>query len=316
MFLLACHGPGTSAGVIDVPEESDADVDADLDADADADSGDADPDSGTWDLLEEDPGPYLEGIDGCFSVMGMNVVDGSTDTVSYSIDAQFFEVLSASTTWEEGTIIDPLEGLDDCGIWATTGNGYATVGQVDWFTVDSAIATVDGASVPLEYRNGGDVENYNGHPLRDGLLPAYGSSFALVAVGGAYGDLDARGVATLPEELVLSSPSLASGETIAATTLATLAWTGTSAEVLTVLGYLSGEGTGGQGWILECEVVDDGAFDVPVEVIELLAPGMSLRLALYRGHATIVEAADGRDIYSQAYSSFLVTPLEIGVETR
>ncbi|GDX82566.1 hypothetical protein LBMAG42_43770 [Deltaproteobacteria bacterium] len=309
LFLLASCGGSALGDIAGSATDADADVDADSDTDADtADTADTD----HFDVIEADKGPYVLGIDAAFTVSGTDVHNSAEESVSYGISAQFFEVVTEQTTWQEGTILDPFDGLEDCGLWVGTGNGWESVGAVDWFTAGTVTSIVGREAFDLAWSDGGDVEHYQAYPYdSDGATPVYGGSYSLRTTGDEAPAMEVAVAGTLPEAVALTAPGLVSGGTVSADQLATFTWESSSEESMFIEIIFTRSDEDTQGIELSCEVVDDGSFTLPDSVLSQLRSGWSGRVELTRKTVAVVEATDGRDVYSQAFANYLVYPVLI-----
>jgi hypothetical protein len=191
---------------------------------------------------------------------------------SFYASAQFIDF--GKTYTHQGDIIDPLEGVDDCGIFKNTGGGVR--GKDSYHDV-ADVQLLDGeVSRPLvEVGNGiGGLHSYFLDLGAESVEPRYGERYGVQASGGSFGaTFDSADGLQLPQ--ALSITELMATSHVEPQDLA-LTWTGQGAEPLYLRVVVSNlEGSFFDSAELTCLMKDDGAFTIPAAVLQAMPRGIA-----------------------------------------
>ena len=235
---------------------------------------------------------YVPGTDGMVQLV---VSSGSTGQHRYPRSfggmAQFAVIKGGNVSY--GQSIDPLEGLDDCGVFAGSGSG---AGGVEHFYDAAEVQLLDRATVrpfELSEASNGDFYSY-GLELED-VEPRFGGSYGVHVSGGTFGAaFDSASGLRLPEALEIhefkdtfhfEQKDLR------------LTWSGTGEGPLyvqllvnpTLMGFFS-------NYEMLCELEDDGEFLIPAKVLQ----------AMPAGFASVTFAREDRRIVASGAHSLLL----------
>jgi hypothetical protein len=186
--------------------------------------------------------------------------------------AQFVDV--SETITQKGEVIDPLEGVDDCGV--SKPGGGAVMGKNSYHDV-ADVQLLDGdVSYPL-VENGpgtGGLHSYFLYLTPESVEPRYGERYGVHVSGGSFGAaFDSADGLQLPQELSITE--LMATSHVEQQDLA-LTWTGQGAQPLylhVVVGNL--EGSFFDRTELNCLMKDDGAFTIPAAVLQAMPTGIA-----------------------------------------
>lgn len=231
---------------------------------------------------------YLPGTMGTLTLTVSTTYSGSYREPSYfGARADFVTVEGADGVF--GEVIDPLEGIDDCGVTQTGGTGVAA--SVEWFAADEVVLVDGDDEHAFEAIDVGFT--FYGLDLNGlGVEPRFGEAYGFRASGGTLmGSFETERV-QLPEALVFEELSgvshLDKGEL-------RLTWTGSNQAPLKVtLWALDTLADSFSPYIVDCLVQDDGDFTIPAQVMEA-APDGFLWLSARRRAREIVE--DGANAF-------------------
>ncbi|MCB9686662.1 MAG: hypothetical protein H6738_23635 [Alphaproteobacteria bacterium] len=257
-LLVACDGdPSTTDGPADTDVDADTDADSDADADADADS-DADTDtehSGTW----EDTGTPDLPDDGYLTVVWVKTNDDAPEAYLTG------ELYTEHAPGVSGVSFRRPHGPDDCRLTAYTIEQLAQ-GTLPDRTLESAgtLALTSPTSAARNIANGRDTRYYA--TLDAGTVP-FGQAWSVSAPGATFPAFDAPDGIGMPAARTLTSPSpgfSVSGDL-------ELAWTGGDGTELKLT--IEATGATSDRALIQCRVVDDGAFTVPGSLMTRLPAG-------------------------------------------
>jgi hypothetical protein len=236
--------------------------------------------------------PYVPGSDGMVQlVVSTRFAGAHAYPASFGALAQFAVIGGGTTAYGES--IDPLEGLDDCGIFVGSGSGAA--GTVDFF--DAAdVRLLDGATArTFELAEASNADFYSYLLELEDVEPRFGQRYGVHVSGGTFGSaFDSTDGLHLPQALEVST-LLASSHFEQADLQ--LSWSGTSEQPL-YLQLLVNSTLGGffSNYELACMVKDDGNFVIPGELLQ----------ALPVGFATVTVAREDRRIVESGSHSLLL----------
>jgi len=203
------------------------------------------------------------------------------------------------------TWLDPMEGEGDCGIVRRTGEGDVIVlsaGDVV-FSADGDSVTVPWGSGPTWDTGGGGGEGYGEFTLEEaGYAPRYGVDYGVEAPGDGFPGFALAAAVRFPEAaMVVTSPSISGSSRPSHSAADPLAvtWSG-AAGVDDVLVVIYGT-AGGESVELRCETDDDGAFEVPADVLGQLSEG-SVTLEVVRYQISSHDVGDDAWLTARAQS--------------
>jgi hypothetical protein len=168
-------------------------------------------------------------------------------------------------------VLDPLDGVDDCGVFRFTGSGTAPA--LHFLNAERVTLSDGQASYSLdEFRSSSD--DYYSYvldlaPL--GVAPQYGVPYSFSASGGALGQAIELGGVRLPDPLSIT-------ELVAQSRFERgdlpLTWTGHGQAPLrlhlSIAPRLADIAT---NYEIECRMADDGAFTIPAAVLQAAPDG-------------------------------------------
>ncbi len=207
--------------------------------------------------------------------------------------AQFFKTLEGESV-RYGDAIDPLSGVDDCGVFAegSTGAGYRT----EWLDVAS-LELVNGADKHAFQLTPASHDGYYTYELglTDlGISPRFGGSYDLLGGGGGFGDsIVIRGL-TLPP--ALSVVELERESRFERGDLH-LTWQGRSD---TPIGLRIDVGAelrdGASGRVIVCLMADDGEFTIPASVLQAVPDGFATAMFRRTNRLTSAPQSGGKTV--------------------
>ncbi len=231
---------------------------------------------------------YMEGTNGHFRISVNSEYYGQKHLgTGFSASAQFYEVEGDLEIF--GEILDPLEGIDDCGV--ARQSNQAVFPQVEHFDVEEAALFDDGRVVALapSLSTTDRFFPYSVNLSEQGIEPRFGGSYGVLVSGGAFESPMVVRDIQLPQ--TLSIPSLEGVSRIERAELR-LTWTGRGESPLTVslsiLPTLADSGL--DPYRINCSVADDGEFVVPAEVLEA-APEGFVTASFHRQNSFVAESA-------------------------
>jgi hypothetical protein len=225
------------------------------------------------DELSEDRSLYVEGTNGFLSLsVARSYAGTAASPLSFGAFAQFVESGAGNVSYGES--IDPLEGVDDCGVFKGSGNG---AGGMLSFHDATEVQLLDGTTtrplVESEASNG----NFYSYILEldpESVEPRYGGRYGAHVSGGGFGAaFDSADGLRLPQEL--SIVELAATAHVQQQDLA-LTWTGQGAQPL-YLHLIVNKNLDGvfESTELRCLMKDDGAFTIPAAVLQAMPTGFA-----------------------------------------
>jgi hypothetical protein len=221
----------------------------------------------------EDRSLYVEGTNGFVSLTVAKGYTGAVASpVSFGAFAQFVNPGSGNVSY--GQIIDPLEGVDDCGVFNGSGSG---VGSALSFYDAADVQLLDGATArPLVESEASNADFYS-YVLEldpEDVEPRYGGRYGVHVSGGAFGaTFDSADGLRLPEALDIVE--LSATDHVEQQAL-DLTWTGRGAEPLFLFLIVNKSLDGFyESTELRCLMKDDGAFTVPASVLQAMPTGFA-----------------------------------------
>jgi hypothetical protein len=321
LLMLACveretmvGDSGESTDGADTEASADGGVDCEGEADADAGDGDGDGDGtdddttggdtaegGDCELGEYVPAPYNEEPDWSnlsgmvshgVSHSGLALLGPSTQ----GVDARFFTTdhVDDSMLCIE-SIVEPT-GVDSCWVWYTHGQGLGGDVPDNWFDdlpVQTATFDVGDGPIAFDVTPGNELNPtsyYAELPPPPGGVP-FGGTATLIVTFDALPDVEL--------DLDIPSDILPLGHALDTTTLTSeelASWTwstpgGTAPVKLEITLSDTPLGNGWSEWVkIQCELGDDGEFEIPVEYFELARERLGPEL---HGNARLTREATG-----------------------
>ena len=246
------------------------------------------------DELSEDRSPYVKGTNGFVSLSVARSYSGTAASpLSFGAFAQFVDAAGGSVSY--GDSIDPLEGVDDCGVFKGSGNGAE--GMLSFHDATD-VQLLDGKTarplVESEASNG----NFYSYILEldpESVEPRYGGRYGVHVSGGAFGAaFDSADGLRLPEELSIAE--LLATAHVEQQDLP-LTWTARGAQPLYLRLIVSKNLDGFfESTELRCLMKDDGAFTIPAAVLQAMPSGIA---------SATFERAERRVVKSGAHSLVL-----------
>lgn len=246
---------------------------------------------------------YQPCLDGLFHVMGriLEHPDGHIEAAAAS--ATFFTVTEVGHSWIEGAWIDPVDGVDDCGLVVTGWNGLETLTDLRWLDPGAVDLLAPSGTTPLARYEGGFALNWEST-----AAPAeYGSYGLDVAGSTGSGDWDGfdaialPDLVTLPEALTLTSPAGLGPGVALARADTELVWTGSSDALVEIRLHSSGEDADHE---LRCDVTDDGAFTLPGSLLAQFPADATATLKVARREETWVGTREGRSVHAIGFTDY------------
>lgn len=225
------------------------------------------------DELSEDRSLYVAGTNGFLSLaVARGYVGTAASPLSFGAFAQFVDPGAGSVSY--GDSIDPLEGVDDCGVFKGSGSG---AGGMLSFHDATDVQLLDGATarplVESEASNG----NFYSYILEldpESVEPRYSGRYGVHVSGGAFGAaFDSADGLRLPQELSIAE--LTTTPHVEQQDLA-LTWSGQGAQPL-YLHLIVNKNLDGffESTELRCLMKDDGAFTIPAAVLQAMPTGFA-----------------------------------------
>ena len=234
--------------------------------------------------------PYVEGTHGFVELSAQQTFwGGAAGTPSFFGFAQFFDVEGMSRLF--GEVIDPLEGVDDCGV-VRRGDG-GTAADIR-FQAIAHLTLIDGAQerpfVPGPGNNG-DFYAYILELDPAAVAPRFGERYGLRGGGGPFGEDFALDSLRLPDALAV--PELERSARVPRDALA-LTWSGRGEAPLRIQ-LIVNEGIDDlfEPYAIDCLVEDDGAFEIPAAVLQA-APEGFVTANFIREQRVLMKAGDKR----------------------
>ena len=198
---------------------------------------------------------------------------------------QFFNAKGMDVRY--GDVLDPLEGVDDCGVVRESPVGGAA--DIRLLSVDRAVLRDGDRQFPLEeFRSSSDTfYSYLLDLAAAEAQPRFEGRYGFSASGGSFGasiDLDSI---VLPEDLAVTELQTTSHFARGAIDLT---WTGRSENALQLSLYITPRIDDLiVGYQIDCLMADDGAFTIPAEVM-VAAPDGFVTATLRRTRRQLVSS--------------------------
>jgi hypothetical protein len=216
---------------------------------------------------------YVEGTDGMVELTASSRFVGKfAYPPGFGAMAQFAIIGGGGSAF--GEIVDPLDGIDDCGVFI--GAGLGTAGTLDLY--DAAdVRLLDGSTArpfALSEASHDDFYSYILELDTQNVKPRFGASYGVHVSGGSFGAaFDSGSGLHLPQELAIHE--LQSAAHLEQTDLH-LTWTGSGEQPLfvqllvgpTLQGFFS-------NYEMQCLLKDDGEFVIPAEVLRAMPAGFA-----------------------------------------
>jgi hypothetical protein len=216
------------------------------------------------------PSLYLPEADGFVQLTASTSFVGTVrEATEFGSMAQFYTVGSGSAG--RGKVIDPLEGLDDCGV--SSGGTGPGLFPLKFLNADTAVLIDGDRELPFKvFRSSSDdYYSYILELTELGVTPRFDADYGFRASGGTFGGAIELEAIHLPAEL--SIHELETTERVPHGPLH-LSWSGRNNSPLSV--YMSVRqtlGDGPQEYRVDCLLRDDGDFELPASVFDLVANG-------------------------------------------
>jgi hypothetical protein len=210
--------------------------------------------------------PYEQGSDGFVQLtVSQAFVGAERSEPGFGLFAQFFPAIERAAA-ARGELIDPLSGVDDCGVFRNANLGGGDVS--DWLQVGSAVLRDGSERVELEEFQSGDLFSYGAELDR---TPRFGERYGIRVEGGDFGAAFDSDALELPQTLSLAAFEAAAPVPRAALSLQ---WTGTGGSPLRIrLMHSAKLSDLGGGLDIICLVEDDGEFTIPAAVMQAVPDG-------------------------------------------
>jgi hypothetical protein len=221
-------------------------------------------------LLPETRSSYIEGTDGFVQLVTSGQFVGTAPSYSgFGAMAQFALIQGKGGSF--GDVIDPLEGVDDCGV--SKGNGSGVAPNVDFYDA-AEVALLDGGTahpLVLSSASHDDFYQYIAELSEQGVAPRFGQSYGVKVAGGTFGSTFDVSTLRLPDELVLNE--LRTTSHFEQQDLQ-LTWTGTGKQPLYVSLLVSTAPNDlDNAYQIDCLLKDDGQFVIPESVLAAAPSG-------------------------------------------
>lgn len=219
--------------------------------------------------------------------------------------ATFFTVTTVDEEFITGEWLDPMDGIDDCGVLMQGHDGLFREGDLVWLDPGGVALTTATASTALDRQEGGTVLNWQSDLTAAGSPAAYGDSFGLSVLGSSgsgdwagFDGIELPDLVTLPAELNLAGPYAFGNGVVMERADLPLTWSGSSANPVSIeIWGIAGGGSGNE-YMVTCSVTDDGAFTIPAAVLEELPAIHGVTLTVSRTDETWVGTREGRSVRS------------------
>jgi hypothetical protein len=223
-------------------------------------------------LLPETRATYVEGTDGFVQLGSSRRFVGTRPSYSgFGAMAQFAIIKGMGGDF--GDVIDPLEGIDDCGVSRDSGAGVAA--SVDFYDA-AEVSLIDAETVrPLSLSSAShdDFYQYIAELSEQGIAPRFGQSYGVKVAGGSFGAAFETSTLRLPDELVLNE--LGQTAHFEQKDLR-LTWTGTGAQPLYLSILVSKSPSDlNDAYRIDCLIKDDGEFVLPESVLAAAPSGFA-----------------------------------------
>ncbi|HEU4578407.1 MAG TPA: hypothetical protein VFS67_09140 [Polyangiaceae bacterium] len=226
--------------------------------------------------------PYQPGTNGNVQLTVQHDYWGTAPgPLGFGVFAQFFDVEGADVRY--GDVLDPLDGIDDCGVVRESPIGGGA--SIQLRSVDRAVLRDGDRDLPLEeFRSSSDTFfSYILDLTGTGPQPRFNGRYGFSASGGSFGASIELDNITLPEDLTVTE--LQARSHFPRAPLA-LTWTGTSANALQLSLYITpGIDNYNGAYQIDCLMTDDGAFTIP-EAVMAAAPDGFVTATLRRARRT------------------------------
>jgi hypothetical protein len=237
--------------------------------------------------------PYVAGSDGFVQLTVKQRFAGgkAVDSPYFAASAQFYAPIANSTPMR-GEVIEPLDGMDDCGVFRQVSLG--THSSLEWRRAGAATVRDGSGSIELPEFRSGELFSYGG---AISPTPRYGERYGIRVEGGQFGTAFDSDALALPQ--ALSIPALEHASQIERDALA-LTWTGSGEAPLRVRIFVEPDPSNTLGNVeIICLLADDGEFTIPAEVLQAAPAGMARALATRSsralqsggGHQLMIEPA-------------------------
>lgn len=231
--------------------------------------------------------PYVAGTNGMVQLVASRRFAGRyAYPLGFGAMAQFAHIQGGNTAF--GEEVDPLEGLDDCGVFASSGTGAA--GNVDFYDAAEVRLLDAGAARPFELAGASNGDFYSYVLDLESVEPRFGESYGVHVSGGSFGAaFDSPAGLHLPA--ALSIPELEATSHFEQADLE-LTWTGSGDQPLyihmlvnpTLTGFFS-------NYEMICTVKDDGAFTIPAAALAAMPAGFA-SVTFDRDDRRIIESGE------------------------
>jgi hypothetical protein len=205
----------------------------------------------------------------------------------FGADAQFFTTTGGRSV-DYGTVLDPLEGVDDCGVVQSAGFGTSTLER--FISIGELVLTDRGEEhrFMLSSASNKDFYQYILDLSEAGVEPRYGGSYGVSGGGGTFGDMIAIEDLRLPEELSVTSLDRTARVEREALRLT---WTGSGKNPLGIKLLVQPQLTdmGFNSYEINCLATDDGEFEIPAAVLAKAPEGI-LSVGVSREQRALVAA--------------------------
>jgi hypothetical protein len=235
-----------------------------------------------------DESPAEEGTSG-FIDISVNASASAVELMpSFGVYAQFFD-RPADGSAEFATVLDPLEGIDDCSVVDPSGMGVGD--DVEWVDIGE-LMLIDGSHEYAIEETPASHEGYYSYGVdlsELGVEPRYGGKYALRGSGGGFDEsFDIDGV-RLPDRLTVTE--LESNGQFEPGALE-LTWSGRGDSPLRVRLWINPLPMDvADPYQIECLVADDGEFIIPAKVLKA-APEGFVSASFRRQNRTVAKAGE------------------------
>ncbi len=200
------------------------------------------------------------------------------------------------TGWDE--VVDPQEGMDDCGLYRSDASGGGDAEYYDLGAVN--VSSPEWEIQMLPSHSGGTISYYLDLSA-EGFDPDFGRAYSFEAEGGDLAGFSAANVVTLPMEMAVSSPDLGYLEELPSGAVA-FSWEEEGAESVSITLFAYDAGSGDTLFI-DCRAEDDGSFTVPASLRNALPGGVSVSVGVGRSDLAYVPLGGSGYITAYAFSS-------------
>ncbi|MBN1606208.1 MAG: hypothetical protein JW940_06220 [Polyangiaceae bacterium] len=231
--------------------------------------------------------PTEEGTSGFIDISVVTSAFPGEPTLSFSAYAQFFDEVGSSAKF--ATVLDPLEGVDDCGVVVSTGMGVADA--MTWVDIGK-LTLIDGSHEYGIEETPASHEGYYSYGVdltELGVEPRYGGKYGLRGSGGGFGETFSIDGVRLPEALSVSELESKSQFEPGALKLT---WSGEGDVPLRVRLWINPLPMDvADPYEIECLMADDGEFTIPEKVLKA-APEGFVMASFRRQNRTVAEAGE------------------------